>query len=682
MAQRSRLTQGRPAGDPAAAASRPERPTGLTGRDAAMARRRQIIGAPIGPAAGETPRGDDPGRSPARGLARAPGAAPSPLGRPGTAGSTEPGSRRPTAVGRGRSPMKAATLSRGRRLSMARRAATAAAGRNGLKALGHQSSPSAAATLWREAGASSREIARQVRQERCEHGKSCATGARPSGRLRPNGRSGRGTAAADGASATAGGRQVTGTRLGRSTKTTGDEPGVCARVTGTEYLGAEVFQDFCASAAEPRPRSAPAGRAGGQPVTGTRAGRGIEATSDEAHAVRALTGTPYTGSDASGGPVKVGVTRTFSGGAVTGTLLGRGARVTGDEPGSCRLVTGNEYVGAEQYTAFCATQPEPSGGKKVGTDATWHGRSVTGTRVGRAPRVTGDEPGTCEIVTGTPYVGPAQYDTFCPPPAGEAAARRVRSWRDTPGAGLTGQSPGLGGGVTGDERGACLAVSGTPYVGADQYFAECGQGADSTPGSADFPQPLTGGNWGAFSVRSPARAAQATRASGLITGTSYPQDEGRITGPFNLGRGVVTGTEDFRRRPEPPSATTALPSALHPAPTATARSMPPSAPHSVEGSATGSPAESPRPRVTGEGLDGGTRITGDDWGRNERVTGTEGRSASARNPSRRGATVGAFAGARTFQESQARQTPPQRVTGSSGSTERGALVTVSGGARA
>lgn len=563
-------------------------------------------------------------------------------------------------------------MSRGRRLSMARRAATAAAGRNGLKAMGNQSSGSATAAIWREAGASSREIAKKVRQERCEQGKSCGVATRPTGRVRPKPRAAQEGSSDSAGSSTAAGQRVSGTRVGRGTRTTGDEPGACASVTGTEYLGSEVFQAFCGFTPEPRPAMGSVTTEKGQAVTGNRVGRSAQVTGDEPGADRVLTGTPYTAVSAGGGPRKVGVTQTYSGGSVTGSLVGRSARVTGDEPGSCKRVTGNEYVGSEQHAAFCETQPEPSAYAKVGQDATWQNQSVTGTRVGRAERVTGDEPGTCEVVTGTPYVGPAQYQSYCPPLAAEVARQRTRTWRNTPGASLTGQSPGLGGGVTGDERGVCHGVTGTPYVGSDQYFSECGQGADSAPGSADFPQPLTGGNWGAFSVQSPARAAQATRATGMVTGTSYTQEEGRITGSFNLGRGVVTGTEDFRRRQEGGTQEGALPMGMHPAPQGVPTEAPPEPANN---------AEMPRSRVTGEGMDRGATITGDDWGRNERVTGTEGHSVAGRNPTRRGGVVGPFAGARAFQESQAREAAQLRVTGSSGGTDRGAMVTVSGGAR-
>jgi len=662
MAQRSRMTQGRTAVQLAAKGARTERLTGLTGRDAAVARRRQMTGAPVNPAGANEQAAPTPaatGRSVRTDLAA-------------TSAPAAGSSRRTTPASRPRTLPKAApAMSRGRRLSMARRAATAATGRNGLKAMGNQSGGSATAAIWREAGASSREIAKKVRQERCEQGKSCSVATRPTGRVRPKARTGQDSSSDADGSSTAAGQRLSGTRVGRSSRTTGDEPGACARVTGTEYFGSEVFQEFCGLTPEPQPAVEPVTTEKGQTVTGNRVGRSARVTGDEPGAGRVLTGTPYTGAAQGGSPTKVGVTKTYSGGSVTGSLVGRSTRVTGDEPGSCRRVTGNEYVGSEQYADFCETKPEPSSYEKVGRDATWQNQSVTGTRVGRAERVTGDEPGTCETVTGTSYVGPVQYQSYCPPPAAEVARQRVRTWRDTPGASLTGQSPGPGGGVTGDERGVCHAVTGTPYVGSDQYFAQCGQGADSAPGSADFPQPLTGGNWGAFSVQSPARAAQATRVAGMVTGTSYSQEEGRITGSFNLGRGVVTGTEDFRRRQDGDNQASALPMAMHPAP-----QDPPT--QSPEPAAV---PEVPRSRVTGEGMDRGARITGDDWGRNERVTGTEGHSVAGRNPTRRGGVMGAFAGARAFQESQAREAAQLHVTGSSGGTDRGAMVTVSGGAR-
>jgi hypothetical protein len=87
----------------------------------------------------------------------------------------------------------------------------------------------------------------------------------------------------------------------------------------------------------------------------------------------------------------------------------------------------------------------------------------------------------------------------------------------------------------------------------------------------------------------------------------------------------------------------------------------------------------PISRVTGEGISAGLKITGDDWDRGERVTGTEGVSARRRNPTRPGsmAAMPAFQAKRN----EERPEPVSRVTGSSGNTTAGSLITVSGGAR-
>jgi hypothetical protein len=87
----------------------------------------------------------------------------------------------------------------------------------------------------------------------------------------------------------------------------------------------------------------------------------------------------------------------------------------------------------------------------------------------------------------------------------------------------------------------------------------------------------------------------------------------------------------------------------------------------------------PTSRVTGEGISAGLKITGDDWDRGERVTGTEGVSARRRNPTR----PGPMAAMPVFQakRNEERPEPVCRVTGSSGNTTAGSLITVSGGAR-
>ncbi|MEI7952992.1 MAG: carboxysome shell protein, partial [Synechococcaceae cyanobacterium ELA182] len=87
----------------------------------------------------------------------------------------------------------------------------------------------------------------------------------------------------------------------------------------------------------------------------------------------------------------------------------------------------------------------------------------------------------------------------------------------------------------------------------------------------------------------------------------------------------------------------------------------------------------PVSRVTGEGISAGLKITGDDWDRGERVTGTEGVSARNRNPSRHGSKRSMVA--LVPKRNEAVPTPTSRVTGGSGNTLAGSLITVSGGAR-
>ena len=76
---------------------------------------------------------------------------------------------------------------------------------------------------------------------------------------------------------------------------TGNEQSTCRTITGTEYMGADIFREFC------------------------------------------QTDPAATTSD------KVRVTATTHGNRVTGNEVGRSPKVTGDEPGTCKTVTGTEY---------------------------------------------------------------------------------------------------------------------------------------------------------------------------------------------------------------------------------------------------------------------------------------------------------------------------------------------------
>lgn len=204
----------------------------------------------------------------------------------------------------------AAVANPGRSASLARRRAQSTRGKAGMSASGMTAAQTARAT---NPDLSGRELARVLRDQRSRRGSAGQKKSEPTGRQRPA-RNKPAAAAQDapwkvGASETTHGQTVTGTMVGRSHSVTGDEPSTCRPVTGTEYMGADIFREFCQA----------------EPGKGT---------------------------------LRVGVSPTARGNAVTGNEVGRSRHVTGDEPGTCKRVTGTEYLGADQAEAFCGTRSE------------------------------------------------------------------------------------------------------------------------------------------------------------------------------------------------------------------------------------------------------------------------------------------------------------------------------------
>ena len=473
-------------------------------------------------------------------------------------------------------------------------------------------------------------------------------------------------------SATSQGNRVTGNEVGRSEKVTGDEPGTCKLVTGTEYVSANQDGAWC-GVSNPGPRKVGHGlSAGGQAVSGIMVGRSERVTGNESGSGRQISGDQYVGQQnqlPGSAPSKVSQLQTLRGTGVTGTSVGRSERVTGDEPGSCRLVTGDEYVGNQQYQAFCGITAPPEAAK-VGFSVTNRNQVVSGTRTGRSELVTGDEPGTCKAVTGTPYAGLEQAGGWCSTDQVDNVRRRTPVRMGTV---MTGIQPGIGGVMTGADRGACEVISGTQYIGGDQTRAVCGAAQES---DADFPQTLGTEPWQEFSVQSPARVAQGERdRTGCVTGSTY-EFGGRITGPFDMANDKVTGTEQFRFDRRGPSAPrNALPVGATRGTVAPLVAVPPAAAAMAKADPTGRQTS----RVTGAGQSSGLSISGDDWNRGKHVTGTEGASARRRNPTRPGpiAAMPAFQSKRNEELPE----PVSRITGASGNTLAGSLITVSGGAR-
>jgi len=461
------------------------------------------------------------------------------------------------------------------------------------------------------------------------------------------------------------GQRVSGVELGRSVKVTGDEHGACRTVTGTEYLSAEKFESFCATRPVPAPaKVGVATTQAGQRVSGTEVGRSARVTGDEPGSCLKLTGSQYYQPEQfgnlcrgrSGAPHKVSVMSTLREHSLTGTEIAPDARVTGAERGACASVTGTESAGLAQYQA-CNRKPVPAPGK-VGVMRTWHEQPVSGTSVERSPKVTGDEYGACQPVSGTEYAGPDQYAAFCESDRQAAARAPMVRRSGAASAAMTGVRSGLDSKVTGAARGERQVLSGTAYSDTDRLLRQSRDVASSphplTRGPADAPSvavtaPEVADVRGNFSVMTPARSAQGSQLS-RVTGTAYGA-AGRITGPVNLAAGLVSGTPEFRYRDE---AYDAAPVAAAP--------------------------EVPRSRLTGDGREGGFAITGAAWRRNESITGTEGTS-TRRNPTLRGDQRGAVIGASQWKDRERPELPISRITGSSGNDAKGSAITYSGGAR-
>ena len=454
------------------------------------------------------------------------------------------------------------------------------------------------------------------------------------------------------------GNLVTGNEVGRSEKVTGDESGTCKLVTGTEYLSANQSNSYCGGASPSPSKIGHSQTLEGMKVSGTMSGRSELVTGNEAGSNKSLTGDQYLGSDPlpSGRPAeKVSALTTIRGNGVTGTDVSRRDNVTGNEAGSCKRVTGDEYVGAKQFDSFCGVQPQPDPAK-VGLSITNKTQLVSGTMTGRSKLVTGDEPGTCKAVTGTPYAGFEQANQWCDNSASSEIEARTPRKVGTPGARLTGQQPGIGGKMTGAHKGACEPLTGTPYIGGDQLVDNCGV-ANIPEGYAHQENTEKAAAWTHFSVKSPARQAHIqNEINAGVTGTTY-EDSSKITGPFDMAANKVTGTEQFRfdRKPSNPQK------------------------NKVDEIVNEEAEQRPTSQITGEGQSSGLNITGDDWARGKHVTGTEGASAKRRNPSRLGPM--SAMNASELKRNQEVPEPDFLITGSSGNTRDGQLVTFSGGAR-
>jgi len=208
--------------------------------------------------------------------------------------------------------------------------------------------------------------------------------------------------------------------------------------------------------------------------------------------------------------------------------------------------------------------------------------------------------------------------------------------------------------MTGAGKGACLNPTGTPYVGGDQLGNNCSN--HSSEKNYANSERKNSSSWEEFSVNSPSRDKYSDKKRDGVTGNEY-ENGSKITGPFDMAKDTVTGTEQFRFDKNKNSLLTPKKDLQE----------------------FDSSKERAQSRITGEGQSAGLKITGDDWARGNRVTGTEGDSARKRKPTRPGMT--SVMPVMDIKRNDEMKEPDFLITGSSGNTRDGQLVTFSGGAR-
>ncbi len=169
--------------------------------------------------------------------------------------------------------------------------------------------------------------------------------------------------------------------------------------------------------------------------------------------------------------------------------------------------------------------------EKVSLSETLSGSVVSGVHVGQG-QLTGAEKGACKNVSGTEYLGMEEFVTHCST-VPEASPSKVSFTQTSKGRTVSGTEFGQDKSVTGDRAGLCSSVTGTEYLPADQGDLFCGADQALTkPGTGSMIPRLMKPSCKPKSKAVPAKVAISTTMAGnMTTGTQ-------------VGRGLsVTGDE-------------------------------------------------------------------------------------------------------------------------------------------
>ncbi len=163
----------------------------------------------------------------------------------------------------------------------------------------------------------------------------------------------------------------------------------------------------------------------------------------------------------------------------------------------------------------------PEAPAKVGWGTTLSGTPVSGTQVERSIAVTGSESGSCRQITGTEYVGSEQYGLLCASTP-DAAAAKVAFGRTARGQSITGTKVDRGETITGDEAGSCRAVTGTEYLSAEKFVSYCNVEPYQPPAKVKFATTEAGQRVGGPEVGGGAKVTGGEEGSSLrLTGSQY-----------------------------------------------------------------------------------------------------------------------------------------------------------------
>jgi hypothetical protein len=432
------------------------------------------------------------------------------------------------------------------------------------------------------------------------------------------------------------GSVISGGELSSPLGVTGDAQDSCERVTGTEYVSNERFVSNCGTQAPLTPSKVSVDNTQkGMAISGNMMDRDEKVTGNEPGTCQRLSGSQYDSSANRGvcdqRSDKVNQTHTITGNRVSGSEVSGSPKLTGDDYGMCLGVTGNEYVSKESFEQRCSFVPMAAKYKET-VSHTWNDQQVSGVQLSQSEIVTGDEVGSCSLISGSSYRSREEMSKFCDTSAVAASEQKMRKTHTMQP--ISGNTPSEDKRFSGNfNKGFGQSISGTPYLQdhnkSEQFDVN-------------------------FSVQSPARSAfenKSERVHDSVFGINS-----RITGAMSKSQGVMTGTPEFR----------------HPL-------------DEVQQQVVHSPTE-PTKVVTGEGNETGTDVTGDNWSRSGQITGTEGMFSSNRNDTQKGNPNNDHKiGAHALRDKEVVTIEGPKITNGSGggndSDSGSSRVTLSGGAR-